>query len=289
MDDHEHGAVYGLQLREERAGGNFGVVTAMEFEAFPVIRFYGGIWFRGEDAAEVLNVWRTWLPTMDEELTSSVAVQRLSGTPDLPDPLRGAFVLQLRVGYLGTAQRDEELIAPIRASAVPLLDTVAERPFEQMDAIHLDPQDALPYAEGSLELGEFSAATLAAFLEPTGPDSDCPLAGVELRALGGALDREPAIPNPVPSRGLPFVTFGLGVGGPQETAPMQDCLKRYVHGLSPWASDHNMGNFLSPEEGLAPTDVRRLFGTERYDRLAAVKRRHDPSNLFRVNHNIAPV
>jgi len=62
------------------------------------------------------------------------------------------------------------------------------------------------------------------FVALTGPDSDCPLMSVEIRHLGGAMDREPAVPNAVPPRGLPFVVFAAGVGGPDQ----EDLMRGYL-------------------------------------------------------------
>ncbi|SDP35330.1 FAD-binding oxidoreductase [Actinacidiphila guanduensis] len=269
--------------------GNFAVVTAIEFGALPVTRFYGGgLWLPGERAKHVLSLWRTWQEELGRESTTSVAVQRLPELPTLPEPLRGAFVLHVRFAHLGDAAQGAALIAPLRAAATPLLDTLAERPYEQLGEIHLDPPAPLPYVEGSLGLRTFGADTLAAFTELTGPESDCPLVTVELRALGGALDEEPAVPNAVASRGLPFVTFAFGVGGPDEVAPMEEHLKSYVHALSPWADDRNVTNFVGPDDATTPADVRRHYGADRYARLSVLKRRYDPDNVFRVNHNIPP-
>ncbi|MET9879021.1 FAD-binding oxidoreductase [Actinacidiphila glaucinigra] len=269
--------------------GNFGIVVAMEFAVFPVTRFFGGgLWFRGEDTAQVLSVWRAWLETVDEDTTSSVAVQRLPDTPGLPDVLRGAFVLHVRVGHLGPAARGERLVAPLRGAALPLLDTLAERPFEQAGVIHRDPVRPAPVSETSVGLRELSPAATARFTELTGADSGCPLTMVEIRALGGALDREPPVPNAVPSRGLPFVTFAVGVAPAAEAAPVTDYLATYAEGMSPWADRRNILNFLSPSAASTEAQMRRLFGDERYARLAAVKRRMDPDNVFRVNHNVRP-
>jgi hypothetical protein len=268
--------------------GNFGAVTEIEFDLFPVSRFLGGgIFFRGEDLATVLRAWRTWQADVPEEMTTSVAVQRLPDAVGLPDPLRGRFVVHVRVGFVGPAAEGEELVAPLRSAAPVLVDTVTERPIEEIGEIHLDPVDPLPYVEGSVGLREFSAGTLDAFVELTGPGSGCPLVTVEVRALGGALDREPATPNAVP-RGMAFTTFGFGVGGPGQTQPMEEYLERYVRRLAPWAHDHNLVNFVGPDDAGTEEAVRRMYGHDRYRRLAAVKKRYDRANMFRFNHNIRP-
>jgi FAD/FMN-containing dehydrogenase len=269
--------------------GNFGIVVAMEFAVFPVTRFYGGgLWFRGEDAAEVLAVWRAWLETVDEDTTSSAAVQRLPDDPALPGVLRGAFVLHVRIGHLGPAARGERLVAPLRRVAVRLLDTVDERPFDQVGEIHRDPVRSAPVSETSMGLREFSAATAAAFTTLTGPGSGCPLASVEIRALGGSRSRAPPAPNAVPSRGLPFMAFALGVAPMAEARPVTAALAAFTEGMSPWADHRTVLNFLSPLAASTEMEMRRLYGDERYARLAAVKKRLDPGNVFRINHNVLP-
>ena len=170
--------------------GNFGVVTALEMGLFPVTEFYGGgLYFAGEQMAEVLHVWRTWAAELPEEATTSVAVQRLPALPELPEPLRGAFVLHVRFAHLGPVAEGEALIAPIRAVTTPLLDAVTIMPYTSVGMIHMDPPGPMPYYDRTTALRELSAETMDAFIELTGPGSDCPLASVEIRALGGALDR----------------------------------------------------------------------------------------------------
>ncbi|WP_225859193.1 FAD-binding oxidoreductase [Streptomyces albicerus] len=269
--------------------GNFGVVTEIEFEVFPVSRFYGGgIYFAGEHLAEVLEAWRAWLPTVGEETTSSIGIQRLPDVPALPEPLRGAFVVHLRIGHLGSAADGGQLVAPLRAAAPVLIDLVGEKPFASIGEIHMDPVDPMPYFDRSVCLEEFSEKTAQAFVELTGAESGCTLANVEIRALGGAFDREPEFPNSVPSRGLPYVVFAFAVGAPDQAETLRADLARLVDGLAPWAAERNMVNFLSPDEATDTEGVRAVYGAERFDRLASVKKRYDPANVFRFNHNITP-
>ncbi|WP_121715580.1 FAD-binding oxidoreductase [Streptomyces sp. E5N91] len=272
------------------AKGNFGVVTEIEFDAFPVTRFYGGgIYFPGEHLAEVLEAWRGWLPTVGEDMTSSIGVQRLPDLPALPEPLRGAFVVHLRIGYLGTAEDGERLIAPLRAAAPVLVDLVGEKPFEAIGEIHMDPVDPMPYYDRSLCLREFSEETARALEKLTGRGSGSVLANVEIRALGGAFDREPAGGNAVSTRDVPFVVFGFGVGAPDQSELLRGQLASVVDGLEPWAAERGMVNFLSPDEATDAEGVARVYGPQRYARLVEAKRHYDPANLFRFNHNIKPV
>ena len=111
---------------------------------------------------------------------------------------------------------------------------------------------------------------------------------VEIRHLGGAMDREPAVPNAVPTRGLPYVMFAFGAGGPDQEDLMRGYLAKLISGLEPWAAGRMMANFMSGDEATTPEAMRAAYGAERYDRLARVKKSYDPNNLFHMNHNIVP-
>ncbi|MFF5175412.1 FAD-binding oxidoreductase [Micromonospora sp. NPDC000089] len=120
--------------------GNFGVVTAIQTRVFPVARiFAGGLWFAGADMRAVLHGWRQWVPSLPSEMSSSIAVQRLPQDPNLPEPLRGAFVLHVRIAYTGPADEGARLIEPLRRLAPIVMETVADQPYAQAATIHLDP------------------------------------------------------------------------------------------------------------------------------------------------------
>ena len=75
------------------------------------------------------------------------------------------------------------------------------------------------------------------FVAPAGPDPGCPLISVEFRQLGGAMDPEPAAPNVMPTRGLPFVVFAFGVGGPDEEELMRAYLAKLIAAVGGEAPD----------------------------------------------------
>ncbi|WP_198153852.1 BBE domain-containing protein [Catenuloplanes japonicus] len=128
-----------------------------------------------------------------------------------------------------------------------------------------------------------------ALIALVGDGTDCPLVSVELRALGGALDRLPDPPNAIGTRGLPYVLFGFGVGAPDDMPLMRGWLSRVVDAMLPWSDPRKMVNFLSAaDEGRTPAEVRLAYGPDTFDRLLKIKDRVDPANLFRANHNITP-
>ena len=266
--------------------GNFAVVTALEFDLFPVSRLYGGaIYFPGEQMADVLRAWTAWLPGTPETMSSSFAALRLPPLPEVPEPLRGVFTVSLRIAYTGTTEDGQQMIAPLRAAAQPILDTVAEMPYTDVASIHSEPTDPLPYYERSIMLRAFPAEAQDRLVELVGPDSDTTIWIAELRALGGAWDREPAVPNAVATRGLPYVLLGVEVGPLPQEQRLKESVAALLDGMQPWQGDRRLVNNLAPEEA---ADAAAIYGPERYERLARIKKTYDPTNMFRLNHNVAP-
>lgn len=268
--------------------GNFGVVTAAEIDLFPVASvFAGGIYLPGRATAEVLPAWRDWAATLPEQATTSVAIQRLPPVDDLPAPLRGQHVLHLRYAFAGPADHGRELLEPVRHIAPALLDTVTEAAFPIAAVLHNDPVVPIPYQDRSLGLAALPDEALTTLAELAGPE----LASVELRALGGAMDRAPATPDSVPSRGLPYQLFAFAVGGLADAQRLREPLERLFDGMRPWADPRRrrMVNFLSPDEALDPRSLREVYGPEIYDRLLKVKNEYDPREMFRMNHTVRPL
>jgi FAD/FMN-containing dehydrogenase len=266
--------------------GNFGVVTALEFDLFPVPRLYGGaIYFPGERMAEVLRAWTAWHPGTPETMVSSFAVLRQPPVPEVPEPLRGAFVVSLRFAYTGTVEDGERMIAPLRAVAPAVLDTVRDMPYTEAASIYNEPTDPVPYYERGIMLREFPAEALDKLVELVGPESDSTLAVVSLRALGGAWDREPAVPNAVATRGLPYSLSGVAAGPLSEEQQLKESVAALLEGMEPWRGDRRLVNALAPDEA---TEAAAIYGPQRYERLAAIKKAYDPANMFRINHNVVP-
>jgi FAD/FMN-containing dehydrogenase len=266
--------------------GNFGVVTALEFDLFPVPRLYGGgLYFPGERMADVLRAWTDWHPGTPETMTSSFAVLRMPVLPEVPEPLRGRFLVSVRMAYTGTTADGERMIAPLRAVAPAALDTVADMPYTAVASIHNEPTDPVPYYERGIMLREFPAQAQDKLIELVGPDAETALVIAELRALGGAWDREPAVPNAVVTRGLPYSLLGVAAGPVSEEEQLKKSVAELLDGMKPWQGDRRYVNNLAPDEA---ADAAAIYGPECHARLASIKNTYDPANLFRLNHNVVP-
>jgi FAD/FMN-containing dehydrogenase len=266
--------------------GNFAVVTALEFDLFPVSRLYGGgIYFPGERTADVLRVWNDWHPSTPETMVTSIAVMRMPSMLGVPEPVRGKFLVSVRIAYNGTTADGERMVEPLRAVAPAVLDTVRDMPYTEVASIHSEPTEPVPYYERGIMLREFPSQAQDKLIELVGPDSETTLVIAELRALGGAWDREPAVPNAVSTRGLPYSLLGVSAGPLSQEQQLKRSVTELLDGMKPWQGDRRNVNNLAPDEA---ADAAAIYGPERYHRLASIKKTYDPANLFRLNHNVVP-
>ncbi|GAB7046549.1 FAD-binding oxidoreductase [Catenuloplanes indicus] len=265
---------------------NFGIVTAMEFGLFPVPPLYGGaIMFDGADGARVLHTYREWVRTVPETMSSSVALLRLPDLPQVPEPLRGKLVANVRIAFTGPASEAAALIAPLRAAATPLRDQVAQMPWSGYAAIHSDPTSPTPAYERTALLRDLSEDAVDALLAAAGPDAPAPVTAVEIRHLGGALARPPQAESAVSHRDAAFTLFIAGVGGPEQAGSLKEAAAGIVRAMQPWSTGGMYVNFMNTDD-TSPESVRQAYRPEVYGRLLALKKRVDPDNMFRLNHNI---
>jgi hypothetical protein len=266
------------------AGANFGVVTAMEIDLFPVERLLGGgLFFGPEASAEVLEVYSRWAADAPEEMASSVLLLAYPDDAPVAEPLRGRHVTEVRFAWSGDDPAlGRELIEPFRRVGDPLLDTVRVMPYAEMGSIHHEPVD-VPVAafDKNALLGAIDSGAMTALSRHAGPEAGAPFV-VELRAFGGALGRPAAVPNAVGSRGASFVLFAATLS--MADNPARDAL---FAAMSPWSTGMRLLNFMGVEDAGAPS-VRTAYRPQDYARLAELKARHDPANAFRVNFNIPP-
>ncbi|MFF2534674.1 FAD-binding oxidoreductase [Streptomyces cyaneofuscatus] len=193
-----------------RGGGHrLGVVTGLEIALVAVERLYGGaIAFDGTRAAgEVVRGYLEWTRTVPETLTSSLAALVYPDLPQLPEELRGRYVISVRVAFTGDVAEGERLVAPLRAlggSAAVLSDSLREMPYTESHTIHSDPPFPHAYYGDSAVLGEPDAERTVQAFELAGPRAPM-MTVVQLNHLGGAVAARPEVPNAVPYRDAGFL------------------------------------------------------------------------------------
>jgi FAD/FMN-containing dehydrogenase len=264
-------------------GGNFGVVTALEFELFAVPEIYAGaLFFPYERASEVMHAWHEYVfAGMPDEITTVGRVVQVPPLPEIPEILRGKSFAIVQAAYLGNEADGTELIRPL-AELGPELNTFGLIPPSALGYLAMDPDAPLPYAGSSRLVSDVSAAGIDALLETAGPGSGSTLANVELRSLGGALARLTPGHGARATLDGDYLMFAVGgVFSPEQHAVTSAQAEAVSQALAPWDSGARYLNF---EEG--NVDARVFFDEDTWRLLRALRTEWDPEGLFLANHEI---
>lgn len=265
--------------------GNFGIVTALEFSLFPLGDFYGGgIMYPGADAEAIITAFREWLPTLPDAASPSISLLRLPDMEFVPPPLRGQFVVHLRFAFLGNRDDGDELLAPMRAVSTPLMDTAGPMSYLDVDQIHMDPADPLPFTDAGALLKDFGEDAAEELLRLAGDGTECPLLLIELRPLGGALSRGGVLPDAVSGRDAAFLLFLLGFRLPPVLPAVTQSIREILAAMTPYSTGYTLVNFHGEPGDEA--DRARAWPPAVYQRMRAAKSSYDPGNLLRFGHAI---
>ncbi|WP_036495127.1 FAD-binding oxidoreductase [Nocardia sp. BMG111209] len=171
------------------SGGNFGVVTSLEVELFPITRVFGGQLTFGTALVEpVLEQWRQWSSAVPGEMDTSITLMTMPDLPMIPEPLRGKYIATITVAWTGSGADGEALVAPLRAVGPRLADTLRTMPYAETHTIHGDPNFPHAYAATNALVSDLTATATDALLDAVGADSEIPTV-LGFRRLGGALSR----------------------------------------------------------------------------------------------------
>lgn len=273
-------------------GGNYGIITALEVELYPVSEIYGGsIFFPMEQAREVLTAYSRWVETVPDELTSTISLMQLPPLPFVPAPLRGRKVIVVRAVYIGNEQDGAALLKPISTLGGVIANTFGMLPFTEIGTVANDPTHPTRSYRSTTLLADLGPDTIETLLAVAGAGSPSPLISVEIRQLGGALARMAEDTTAFSQRHAPFALSALGavIGYPGEPV---DFIKQYPQVVLREMQPHSTGGVFPGWLGDGDYGVERTragYSQERYRRLVALKERYDPDNMFRLNHNIPPV
>ncbi len=278
-DEHRHADLF-WALRG--GGGSFGVVTSLELRLFPIQDAYAGmlVWDL-EHAEPVLRRWAEWSATAPDEATTSLRFMRFPPMPELPDFLRGRRLVIVDGAFLCDDDAAAAELAGLRELA-PEMDTFARVPAASLSRLHMDPEGPTPFVGGSAMVRELDGAAVDAFLEATGPASECGVLMAELRQLGGALARPHRGAGPLPQLDASHVAFFVAVAPTPEmgAAGVAD-VDRVLGTLAPHCTG---GSFLNLAERRVDTSAG--YRTEDWLRLQRVRSTVDPDGLFLANHDI---
>jgi FAD/FMN-containing dehydrogenase len=262
-------------------GGDFGLVTAVEFDLLPIPEVYAGaLFFPLERAAEVLGAWLEWTGSAPEEVTSVGRVMTFPPFDQIPEPLRGKSFAIVEVVYLGDEAAGAELTAPLRDLG-PAMDTFAAVPPAVLADLHMDPPEPGPALFDGMLLGDLDAAALEAWLGVVGPGTDSPLVSAELRHTGGALSRPAPVGGALDSLRGSFLQFAVGiVADPAMRDPIVERIDRLEGAMKPWDAGF-LRSFSS--RSIDPADA---YSAATVARLQAAKATYDPDGVFLSNQPV---
>jgi FAD/FMN-containing dehydrogenase len=266
-------------------GGNFGVVTAMEFDLYPVATFYGGnLIYPAELASPVLRFFRDWTATAPDELASSIALMKYPALPQLPEEIRGKKQVLVRAVFAGDAAAGARLIQPWLDWQAPASNTFQQMPFAAIGTVNNDPVEPRA-AYGSNELFDtLSDEALDLMVRYTFDDTS-PLIFSELRHAGGAIARGDADASPVGNRDASFyLLVNSAAPTPEARTALQSYIQQYKAELQPYLQGGVYQNFLMGDEARQRT--QDAYTPDVYRRLRALKTQYDPENLFRYSYQL---
>jgi FAD/FMN-containing dehydrogenase len=264
-------------------GGNFGVATRFEYRLHPLAMVYGGVLVLPA-TREVVRAFLPVVASAPDELTTIGAVFHAPPMPFLPPETHGKLVFGVIVCYAGDPARGERAVAPLRALATPLADTLGPMPYPALFAFTAEAGNPGPSMVRAMFLRDFSDGEVDAVLEHM-HRATSPAAMAQIRVLGGAMARVGDGETAFAQRAQPIMFTIITPFVPPAPAEAHTA---WTEGLASALRPRATGAFASFLEEEGPDGVRGAYPPETYSRLAALKRRYDPANLFRLNQNIPP-
>jgi FAD/FMN-containing dehydrogenase len=268
-------------------GGNFGVVTSFEFQAHPVRTLYAGPTFWPlEQTSDVMAAYRDFILRAPEHVNGFFAFLTIPPAPMFPAQLHLKKVCSVMWACTGPAAQAEAATKPLRSIGKPLLDHQAEMPLPAVNSLFdaLYPPGLQWYwrADFVKELGDEAISRHAKH----GAALPTMHSTMHLYAIDGAAHRVGKSDTAFSYRDANWAEVIVGVDpDPANAGTITTWCKDYFDALHPYSAGGAYINFMMDE---GPERVRSSF-RDNYDRLAAIKQKYDPANLFSVNQNIRPV
>jgi len=269
-------------------GGNFGVVTGIEYRLYPVgPEIVGGVvaWPASE-AGRVLELYRTLAAQAPPELTLVALLRPAPPAPWLPREWHGKPIAALLACHSGRPEDGERAVAPIKGFGAPIGDVLVRRPYAQMQAL-LDatqPKGRRYYWKSEYLPGITPALCEHAIAQAARIRS--PHSAVILFQIEGALNAVPDAHSPGGNRDARYVlNLTAAWERADEDAEHVGWARSAWGELRRFSTGGTYGNFLTEDEG--PERIAAALGAS-VPRLGEVKRRWDPDNFFRTNRNVAP-
>jgi FAD/FMN-containing dehydrogenase len=268
-------------------GGNFGVATSFLFNAHPIHTNYAGpmLWSL-EDSGEMMRWYRGFITKAPNTLNGFFAFLTVPPGPPFPEHLHNKKMCGIVWCYTGPARKAEQVFKPIRKFRTPALDLVGPIPHPALQSMFdpLYPPGLQWYWKADF-VRELSDKAIALHVQH-GSKLPTMHSTLHLYPIDGAARRVKNSATPWSYRDAVWAQVMVGVDpDPANKEKIVTWAKDYWAALHPYSAGGAYVNFMM-EEG--DERIRATYG-KNYDRLAKIKKRYDPTNLFRVNQNIKPV
>ncbi len=263
-------------------GGNFGIATRFQFRLHDVATVMGGMLILPA-TPETIASFVAEAQAAPDELSTIANVMTAPPMPFLPAEVHGKPVIMAMLVYAGDIEVGEPVVAPFRALAAPLVDMVHAMSYPEIyqeeageyhpvAAAHTMFIDSLDRSIAESILDQLAASTAS-------------MAVTQIRVLGGAMARVPAEATAFAHRSARIMVNIAALYEKPEEKPVHQAWVTGFAGALHQGYDGAYVNFLSDE---GQGRVRAAYPGATWERLRAIKRRYDPSNLFRLNQNVPP-
>jgi FAD/FMN-containing dehydrogenase len=267
-------------------GGNFGIATAFEVDLHPGGTILGGaVFYEATEAERILRDYARVASEAPDGLATQALLVLAPPAPFIPPEKYGTPVVAILVCYTGDLAEGERVVAPLRQLATPMADVVAPIPYPAIFAFtEIGEMRGLQHHVRSQFFETLSDEMLHALAEAAQAIMT-PETLVQLRVLGGAMSRVESDATAFAHRDKQGIVMVTNFGPPSaDSAGLHARSEHLWQALSPYATGVYV-NFLMDE---GERGVHAAYPPATYARLAALKRRYDPTNLFHLNQNIMP-
>jgi FAD/FMN-containing dehydrogenase len=263
-------------------GGNFGVATRFQFRLHPVDTVTGGMLILPA-TPETIASFVAVAEAAPDELSTIANVMPLPPMPFVPEERHGTLGIFAMLVHAGPTEEGERAVAPLRDLATPIVDMV--RPMPYPEVFPPEDRDYRPIASArSMFLDAVDRDVAGAMLDRL-RTSTAVMSVVQLRVLGGAMARVPADATAFAHRTKRIMATVAAISATVEDVPAHEAwVTDFAAALRP-ADPGVYVNFLADE---GEERVRAAYPGATWNRLAAIKQRYDPDNIFRLNQNIRP-
>lgn len=263
-------------------GGNFGVATRLQFRLHELRGILGGMLFLPATPA-VIAGFVAAVKAAPEELSAIANIMPAPPVPFLPEAVHGRLVVMIRLAFAGGAGAGQRAVAPLRDLGEPIADLI--RPMSYPEVFPPEREGPPPVtAARTMFVDEIDPAAAERIV--VGLDAaQAPMAIAQLRVLGGAAARVPADATAFAHRDRAVLVNLAAVYDEPAERPVHEAWVRQLASALTQGEPGAYANFLGDE---GEDRVREAYPGSTWDRLARIKARYDPTNLFHLNQNVPP-